>query len=326
MIGINGQGTATDVDAFVAHFGITFTILRDRSPWVTKHYGIRYWSQFWLLDKLGNARTDQEPAAEDPSVIGGGRSRPVGVSTLCRVECRRSGVVDRTAATRIKKFLDDRPGVPLTVAVGYSSVPGIAWLARRTGDRRVRLLIGDCRPKYFKHAKAEDRAEAVAFLERSDVVVQNWYKKRGGASEAHLKVWVAHDFPRPAVLSGSANLTHQGLYRNTEMVAEIAAGEVDEAVEQVEDLFAKAWDVKDRLLDYITPPLSDHDNDVDLDIPEWEPRRPPLLWWPGSVAWWVIGTLGLVALVVVLLLLLKSLFCGQAQWFCDAIRDGFSGG
>ena len=54
MIGINGQGTATDVDAFVAHFGITFTILRDRSPWVTKHYGIRYWSQFWLLDKLGN--------------------------------------------------------------------------------------------------------------------------------------------------------------------------------------------------------------------------------------------------------------------------------
>ena len=41
--------------------------------------------------------------------------------------------MDRTAATRIEKFLDDRPGVPLTVAVGYSSVPGIAWLARRTG-------------------------------------------------------------------------------------------------------------------------------------------------------------------------------------------------
>ena len=252
--------------------------------------------------------------------------------------------MDRTAATRIEKFLDDRPGVPLTVAVGYSSVPGIAWLARRTGDRRVRLLIGDCRPKYFKHAKAEDRAEAVAFLERSDVVVQNWYKKRGGASEAHLKVWVAHDVPRPAVLSGSANLTHQGLYRNTEMVAEIAAAEVAEAVEQVEDLFAKAWDVKDRLLDYITPPLSDHDNDVDLAIPEWESRRPlpewesrrplpewesrrpPLLWWPGFVSWRVIGILGLIALVVVLLLLLKSLFCGQAPWFCDAIRDGFSRG
>ena len=239
-----------------------------------------------------------------------------------------------------REVLDDRPGVPLTVAVGYSSVPGIAWLARRTGDRRVRLLIGDCRPKYFKHAKAKDRAEAVAFLERSDVVVRNWYKKRGGASEAHLKVWVAYDVPRSAVLSGSANLTHQGLYRNAEMVAEIAAGEVDEAVERVEDLFAKAWDVKDRLLDYITPtggsgsqtseritpPLSDHDNDVDLVIPEWESRRPPLLWWPGFVSWRVIGTLGLIALAVVLSLLLKSWFCGQEPWLCDAIRDAFSGG
>ena len=54
MIGINGQGTATDVGAFVAHFGITFSILRDRSPWVTNHYGITYWSQCWLLDELGN--------------------------------------------------------------------------------------------------------------------------------------------------------------------------------------------------------------------------------------------------------------------------------
>ena len=54
MIGINSLGTPTDVDAFVAHFGITFTTLRDRSPWATKHYGITYWSQFWLLDKLGN--------------------------------------------------------------------------------------------------------------------------------------------------------------------------------------------------------------------------------------------------------------------------------
>ena len=148
--------------------------------------------------------------------------------------------MDRTAATRIEKFLNDHPGGPLTVAVGYSSVPGIAWLARRSRGRRVSLLIGDCRPQNFKCSKAKDRAEAVAFLKRPDVVVGNWYKKRGGASEAHLKVWVAYDVPRPAVLSGSANLTHKGLYRNTEMVAEIAPVEVDEATERVEGLFAKA--------------------------------------------------------------------------------------
>lgn len=31
-IGINALGTSTNVDAFLAHFGITFTILRDRPP------------------------------------------------------------------------------------------------------------------------------------------------------------------------------------------------------------------------------------------------------------------------------------------------------
>ena len=45
----------------MSHFGITFTTLRDGSPWVTKHYGIEYWSQFWLLDQLGN-RIGNEPA------------------------------------------------------------------------------------------------------------------------------------------------------------------------------------------------------------------------------------------------------------------------
>lgn len=253
--------------------------------------------------------------------------------------------MDRTAAARIEKFLGDHHGVPLTVAVGYSSVPGIAWLARRTAGRRVRLLIGDCRPQNFKHSKAQDRADAVAFLERSDVVVRNWYKKRGGSSEAHLKVWVAHDLPRPAVLSGSANLTHQGLYRNTEMVAEIAAAEVDEAVERVEGLFAKAWDVKDRLLGYLTstggtgsrtfergtPSATVRGNDVGRVIPKREtnsrrPSRRPLLWWPGAVSWWVMGTLGLIALLVVLAILWTRWFCGQEAWLCEAIRSGFSGG
>ena len=54
MIGINAHGTSSHVEFFVEHFGITFTVLRDRSPWVTNHYGIRYWSEFWLLDELGN--------------------------------------------------------------------------------------------------------------------------------------------------------------------------------------------------------------------------------------------------------------------------------
>ena len=103
--------------------------------------------------------------------------------------------MDETAAERIERFLDEHPGVPLTVAVGFSSPNGIAWLARRTRNRRVRLLIGDCRPRYFRHATSEDRYEVLAFLDRSDVEVWNWYRTHGKASDAHLKVWIAHDAP-----------------------------------------------------------------------------------------------------------------------------------
>lgn len=164
--------------------------------------------------------------------------------------------MDGTAAERIERFLDEHPGVPLTVAVGFSSPNGIAWLARRTRNRTVRLLIGDCRPRYFRHATNEDRYEALAFLGRSDVEVWNWYRTHGTASDAHLKVWIAHDAPRPAALNGSANLTHQGLYLNEELVTGIPEAEVDQAIQRVEAIFDKAWDAKDRLREYIGSPSS----------------------------------------------------------------------
>ncbi len=162
--------------------------------------------------------------------------------------------MDGTAAERIERFLDGHPGVPLTVAVGFSSPRGIAWLARRTRNRKVRLLIGDCRPRYFRNATNKDRDEALAFLDRPDVTVWNWYRTHGKASDAHLKVWIAHDAPRPAALNGSANLTHQGLYLNEELVTGIPEAEVDQAIRRVEAIFDKAWDAKGRLREYIGSP------------------------------------------------------------------------
>ena len=164
--------------------------------------------------------------------------------------------MDGTAAERIERFLEDHPGVPLSVAVGFSSPRGIAWLARRTRNRKVRLLIGDCRPRYFKNATREDRDEALAFLDRPDVKVWNWYRRHGETSDAHLKVWIAHDAPRPAALNGSANLSHKGLYLNEELVTGIPEAEVDQAIRRVEAIFDKAWDAKDRLRRYMGSPSS----------------------------------------------------------------------
>ena len=208
----------------------------------------------------------------------------------------------------------------------------------------MRLLIGDCRFRRFKYSNTDDSTEAVAFLERSDVEVLNWYQKHGGTSEAHLKVWVAEGFPHPAVLIGSANLTDQGLYRNIEMVAEIAAAEVDEAVEQVESLFAKAWDAKTRLLEYIAPaswhgsstsekatPATTRGRDVgpvtrERETYSREPSPLPLLGGSGVAALWVVGALVAITLFVVLVRFLTRLVCSPAQWLCDAIWNSFSGG
>ena len=50
---------------FVARYGITFTILGDLPfPLVTKHYGIRYWSEYRLLDRNGNL-VGESPALFD---------------------------------------------------------------------------------------------------------------------------------------------------------------------------------------------------------------------------------------------------------------------
>ena len=153
----------------------------------------------------------------------------------------------RDAAERIAEFLDAHPDSDVTVAVGYASVKGIVWLSNKTRGRHVTLFIGDGRSRHFDKATDSDRRVATAFLRRDDVEVKNWYRRRGGASAAHLKVWVAHTSP-PAVLSGSANLTEAGLFNNREIMAEVAPGDIPSVVESVRALTSDAWDYKKKLI------------------------------------------------------------------------------
>ena len=172
------------------------------------------------------------------------------------------------SAERIEQFLAKYPDGRLTVAVGYASVKGIAWLARHTADRPVTLLIGNCRKSHFTKWSRDDRASAVAFLNRADVDVKNWYKKRPTPSEAHLKVWVAQG-TAPGVLLGSANLTGAGLFRNREAVAEAAEPDRHRIVHSVDELVGNAWDVNERLLGY----LSDQPQPATTTQPTPEARR-----------------------------------------------------
>ena len=159
----------------------------------------------------------------------------------------------RGAAEQIETFLRSDPAAPLTAAVGFASVRGLAWLAERTAGRTVTLLIGDCRPGNFAKASPADRSIVRAFLARSDVEVKNLYRKNPKQADAHLKVWIAHTKEGPRALVGSANLTGAGLFRNWEMVTEPAPSDLPRVVDAVDALVGQAWDVEARLGKYIHP-------------------------------------------------------------------------
>ena len=158
----------------------------------------------------------------------------------------------RSAESRIAEFLDANPNQPLRVAVGYASVWGLAWLGRHTQGRSVELLIGDCRKHRFKAGTETDRKTAREFLSRGDVTLRNWYARRDQERSAHIKAWQTTDNTgQTLILSGSANLSQQGLRHNTEAMGEYSGQDRAEAVRSMNDLFAKSWDAKERVLGYL---------------------------------------------------------------------------
>ena len=174
------------------------------------------------------------------------------------MERTRPAQTPRGAAEQIETFLRSDPAAPLTAAVGFASVRGLAWLAERTAGRAVTLLIGDCRPGNFAKATSADRSIVRAFLARSDVEVKNLYRKHPKPADAHLKVWIAHTKEAPRALVGSANLTGAGLFHNWEMVTETTPSDIPRVVDAVDALVEQAWDVKPRLGKYIHPGGTEH--------------------------------------------------------------------
>ena len=173
-----------------------------------------------------------------------------------------------SAASLIEEFLRSHPRGELFVAVGYASVAGIAWLAERTAERPVTLLIGNTQRSHFREMSDSDRDVATRFLQRNDVSLLNWYQKgRDGRPqrEAHLKVWAvmaetgrrrsaARGFV--AMLVGSGNLTKAGLFHNEEAFALAAGGDLHRLGAQLGRLRANAWTRKDKILEYLAPPTT----------------------------------------------------------------------
>lgn len=163
------------------------------------------------------------------------------------------------AGDRVERFLRSHDTGRLVVCVGSASVSGVAWLAERTPQRPVTLLIGDLQGRNFQHATDDARRAALAFVQRSDVEVRNWYRtarNADGRSEAHLKMWTACDergVPH-AYLVGSANLTAAGLDENVELMTVADSSEHDYLGGVLVALLDKSWNAKDQLVERITGP------------------------------------------------------------------------
>ncbi|WP_419932304.1 hypothetical protein [Candidatus Poriferisodalis sp.] len=163
------------------------------------------------------------------------------------------------AGDRIERFLRSHPTGRLVVCVGSASVSGLVWLAERAPQRPVTLLIGDLQGRNFQHATDADRRAALAFVQRSDVDVRNWYRtarSSAGRSEAHLKVWAACDergAPH-AYLVGSANLTTAGRAENVELMTVVDSSEHDYLGGVLEALLEKSWSARDQLLERVAGP------------------------------------------------------------------------
>ena len=170
---------------------------------------------------------------------------------------------DYNAQGHIQRFLADNPQGHLYVLVGYASVWGLAWLHENTPGRRVTLIIGDTRPHHFGSATNRNRAKALQFLRRKDVLILSWYrsgKSAQGMAMLHAKAWVIagpKNRSARAAMIGSANLTRTGLQDNWEMMCLVAGGELSRIWRQLDGLVQgrtvsrKPWDAESRLMEAI---------------------------------------------------------------------------
>ena len=141
----------------------------------------------------------------------------------------------QTVATRISDFLSANPEGPLKIATGYASFFGLSWIAGKTEEREsVDILIGDCGAQHFLKAGLDEVATVLDFIERDNVNL--WELERGNKSRVHSKVWVAD----LCVLAGSANLTKNGLYKNSEIMGIFSGADRYRAFKQVHELLAAA--------------------------------------------------------------------------------------
>lgn len=179
-----------------------------------------------------------------------------------------------TTEQRILKFLEDYPNGTLQVAVAYTSIWGLSWLNQNTEGRRTNLLIGNIPDDSLAGGSANEREDALDFLDRPDVTVSNWNAKLAmgfggpefglrsdvtvsnwktkGKGKAHISAWLVLDKnldkTTHRLLIGSANLKKTAIMQGNALMVEVADTDMDAVVGKMRGLYDTSWNCRNTLL------------------------------------------------------------------------------
>jgi len=157
---------------------------------------------------------------------------------------------------RLLDFIHKNTDGKLQIITGFASVWGLAWLARNTQHRSVELCIGKIDRRYFRNSTEAERNEAEAFLNRDNVLVKTGRDKPEDHGYIHMKTWrIQSGRETRVVLSGSANLSKNGLRQNREIMSSVPAEELPAVSEQINSVLREARSCKQDLMKNVKHPF-----------------------------------------------------------------------
>ena len=158
------------------------------------------------------------------------------------------------ASKRIGRFLDDYSRGQLTVCVGYASLAGFAWLLEqitRNNYNAISIIVGKL-DETFGYEYSDHHASFIRdFFTRFPHIDVQVFSASQDQGLMHTKIFLVNNDEGSFVLQGSANLTHSGLFVNTESMSEVPIKEVPDFLIRVENVLSTAEDATKEFNRYL---------------------------------------------------------------------------
>ena len=131
--------------------------------------------------------------------------------------------------------------------VESATLAGLWWLASQTGNRELRLLLGEGSGKRWSETPpGPSRTAAARFLARPNVETRFWQPTRARYEQPSISVWYT-DGPPPAALNATTQLTEACLHEHTDSIAGVHHRDLDYVSRWVQSTLDESWDARQTL-------------------------------------------------------------------------------